>query len=350
MRFISPVLKHAVYPALHHAGWLDHITPPGGYAVVNYHGVGPSESSEQLAFLDGNLVRPEVFRRQLKFLKTHYKVIHPEEFRAWVEKGKPLAPRAVLVTCDDGLVNNLTEMLPILESEGVVCLFFVTGASCGDNPGMLWYEELYHLMRIKPLSGLESQLPKEEGGESAAAEDFQGHWWRTVRRASQLPGKERTDWMGRVRSDCGLTLDFYSEGGRERRWRLLNVTELKRLARAGMAVGAHTRSHPVLSLCSEEEAWREIQQSKIDLERALGQEAWAFAYPFGNSATMGKREVRLAREAGFACAFLNVEYWEGEALHEFALPRIHVCGDTTIPELAAHLSGIHTRFQRAVRG
>ncbi len=115
-----------------------------------------------------------------------------------------------------------------------------------------------------------------------------------------------------------------------------------------MSIGAHTLSHPVLSLCSDEEARREIQESKIILERALGQAAWAFAYPFGNPSTMGERELLLAREAGFACAFLNVEHWGSEPANRFALPRTHVTSNTTLPEFAAHLSGLHARLQRAL--
>src|SRR4029077_5557375 len=111
MRLVSPLLKRAVYPTLHHIGWLHHTMPPGGYAVVNYHGVLPADYSTADNFLDGNLVSPEVLRQQLQLLKAHYHVVHPEEFRAWVEQGTSLPSRAVLVTCDDGLVNNLTDML-----------------------------------------------------------------------------------------------------------------------------------------------------------------------------------------------------------------------------------------------
>ena len=117
-----------------------------------------------------------------------------------------------------------------------------------------------------------------------------------------------------------------------------------------MSIGAHTLSHPVLSLCSEEEARREIRDSKIEIESALGRPVWAFAYPFGNSSTMGDREIGLAREAAFACAFLNVEHWSGGESNPFTLPRIHVTLRTTLPEFAAHLSGLHTRLQRAMGG
>jgi hypothetical protein len=64
---------------------------------------------------------------------------------------------------------------------------------------------------------------------------------------------------------------------------------------------------------------------------------------------MGEREFRLAREAGFSCAFLSVEHWATEQ-SAFALPRTHVTSGMTLPEFAAHLSGFHTRLQRAVGG
>jgi peptidoglycan/xylan/chitin deacetylase (PgdA/CDA1 family) len=346
MRFVSPLLKHAVYPALHHSGWLNCFTPPGGYGVVNYHGLIPSDHSPLDLFLDGNLMRPDVFRKQLRFLKSHYNVIHPEDFRVAMEAGKPLPPRAVLLTCDDGLVNALTDMLPVLRAENVTCLFFVTGASCGDNPGMLWYEELYQLMQIKPLNEPDLQLPAGPNRRSQSPHNFQSVWWSTVERASRLDAKSRADWMALMRSYRDPAPRFHSE----KRWRLLSLTELRQLARDGMSIGAHTMTHPVLSVCNQESARREIHESKIALERALGTTVWAFAYPFGNPGTMGEREVLLVRDAGFSCAFLNVEYWTIGPRSAYTLPRIHMSLRTTLPEFAAHLSGFHARLQRAVGG
>jgi peptidoglycan/xylan/chitin deacetylase (PgdA/CDA1 family) len=350
MRLISPLLKRVVYPALHYIGWLDHIMPLGGYAVVNYHGVVPSDHSVSDTFVDGNLVQPETFRRQLQFLKSHYNIVSPEDFRAWIEQGKQLPSRAVLVTCDDGLVNTLTDMLPVLKSESVPCLFFGTGASCRDEPGMLGYEELHELMRAKPMIGKELELLQEEDSEPTLSDIFQAHWWGTVNRASRLNAEARTDWMCRVRSHCGQAHADDSKPRSERRWRLLSIRELMQLAEAGMSVGAHTKSHPVLSRGSEKEARREIEESKNSLEKALGRSVWAFAYPFGNPATMREREVRLAREAGFTCAFLNVEHSNADRSNAFALPRTHVTRDTSLPELAAHLTGLHARLKRAAGG
>jgi peptidoglycan/xylan/chitin deacetylase (PgdA/CDA1 family) len=342
MLVVSPLLKRVVYPALHHSGWLDHVTPDTGYAVVNYHGVLPSGYSSSDNFIDASLVHPDVLRQQLQFLKAHYQIIHPEDFRASIEQGTPLPPRAVLLTCDDGLLNTVTDMLPVLQSENVPCLFFVTSASCSDQPGALWFEELYQLMRINPLIGLDPDLPADEGAPQPAS-GFQSLWWSTVRKASRWDAITRENWIDQVRNSCGPMPSFSSD----RRWRLLSNTQLKQLAEAGMTIGAHTRSHSVLSVSSDEESRREIQDSKKDIERILGRPVWAFAYPFGGPATVGEREVRLAQEAGFSCAFVNVEHWDTGS-NSFAVERTHVTSDMTLSELAAHLSGIHKRLQRSV--
>jgi peptidoglycan/xylan/chitin deacetylase (PgdA/CDA1 family) len=343
MLVVSPLLKRVVYPALHHSGWLDRVTPLSGYAVVNYHGVLPSGYSSCDAFVDGSLVRPDVLREQLQFLKAHYEIIRPEDFRASIEQGVSLPPRAVLVTCDDGLVNTLTDMLPVLQSENVPCLFFVTSASCSDRPATLWFDELYHLMRINPLIGLDPNLPAEEGPAQPSS-GFQSLWWNAVRKASRWDAATRTNWLDEVRASFSHMDSFSSE----QRWRLLTNQELKQLVDAGMSIGAHSRSHSVLSLCSDEESRREIQGSKSDLERSLGMPVWAFAYPFGGPSTVGDRELRFVQEAGFSCAFVNVEHWDTECSSSFAVERTHVASDMSVSELAAHVSGVHKRLQRSV--
>ncbi|HEY1656867.1 MAG TPA: polysaccharide deacetylase family protein [Candidatus Sulfotelmatobacter sp.] len=342
MRLASPLLKRAVYPALHHTGWFNHSMPPGGFAVVNYHGVIPGGHSSDDPFLDGHLIAPDILREQLRFLKAHYSVIEPEKFREFVELGRPLPPRAVLITCDDGLDNPLTEMLTVLQEEKVPCLFFVTAASCREDPGMLWFEELYQLMRRQGSSNPAPQFLPESASDNSA-KSFQDWWWSAVRAASRFDAETRAIWMQEFRVRYGaLPSEF------EKRYRLLNLFELKRLSDAGMSIGAHTCTHPILAASNDQNAYREIHEGKLRLERVTGKPVWALAYPFGNPSTMGEREFRLARQAGYSCAFLNVEHWEGQQMNPFALCRTHVTSKMSLPELAAHLSGMHARLQRAV--
>lgn len=85
MRFVSPVLKHIVFPALSKSGYLRYAASAGP-GVVTYHGVFPAGYKIRNSVLDGNLVHADALRRQLKLLKQHYNVISPEEFLHWSER------------------------------------------------------------------------------------------------------------------------------------------------------------------------------------------------------------------------------------------------------------------------
>ena len=92
---------------------------------ANYRSLDPA--------LDGGLVTADMLRSQLRLLKSRYNVVSPDQVRRWMLQESELPPRAVLVTCDDGLENTLTEMLPILQEEKVPCLFFVTNSAVRKN-------------------------------------------------------------------------------------------------------------------------------------------------------------------------------------------------------------------------
>jgi peptidoglycan/xylan/chitin deacetylase (PgdA/CDA1 family) len=304
---------------------------------VNYHGVLPDGYVVRDLFLDGNLVSKQTLRKQIRLLKDQYHVISPGEFRKWLEGAAELTSRAVLITCDDGLLNTLTDMLPVLKSEGVPCLFFILGASTRTHGSRLWYEELYQLLTHETHDSVMN---------ARRVAVFRAHWWQAVLEMSGLDPAQREDRIGRLRNRHRQKIvDSFPT-----RWRLLNSDQLRQLADAGMEIGAHTLSHPVLSACDEGLARREIKESKLELERILGKPVWAFAYPFGNPETMGDREVKLAREFGFTCAFVNTGGGMVDRSQPFTLARTHVTAQMSLAEFEAHLSGFHQRLQRAARG
>ena len=181
MRIVSPLLKTIVYPALATAGVFRR-TRASGLAIGTYHGVLPVGYGTIDGSFDGNLISADVLRRQLQLLKTYYNVISPEEFLDWREKGHTLPPKSVLLTCDDGLLNCLTDMLPVLQQESVKCLFFVTGASATDLRSMLWYEELFLLFLKGPVGPF---AVSSEGitirGTLDSREQRRAVWWDSVR-------------------------------------------------------------------------------------------------------------------------------------------------------------------------
>jgi peptidoglycan/xylan/chitin deacetylase (PgdA/CDA1 family)/glycosyltransferase involved in cell wall biosynthesis len=80
---------------------------------------------------------------------------------------------------------------------------------------------------------------------------------------------------------------------------LASRADLRQLLEAGVAIGAHTRTHPALPMLSDAAARDEIEGSRRDLERELGVPVEIFAYPFG---AHDDRIRALARGAGFAAS------------------------------------------------
>jgi peptidoglycan/xylan/chitin deacetylase (PgdA/CDA1 family) len=351
VRLVSPLLKHVVYPGLSKAGYLRRAvgTEP---TVLTYHGVLPAGYSIVDPALDGSLLSADSFRRQLRFLTEQYNVISPEEFLLWCETRHELLPRSVLLTCDDGLRNSLFEMLPILQEAGLKCLFFVTGASLANTPTMLWYEELYLMF----LAGPENfALELLEIGPRAykTRQEKRFSWWELVRKLSRYDLNRRRSFLERIRMQLGLSeqwdAEYRQDPARNRRFLVLNQAEVRQLAGAGMGIGAHTNSHPMLSQSSPDEAWSEISGSKQNLEQALGREISALAYPFGDSLSVTSREIQMAERAGFQCAFLNVAGGFGTETPRFSLPRVHITADMSLAEFEAHISGFHRSLRELLR-
>ncbi|MFZ0562382.1 MAG: polysaccharide deacetylase family protein [Terriglobales bacterium] len=370
MRFVSPALKHVIFPALSKSGYLRY-TAGAGPAIVTYHGVFPSGYKVRNTALDGNLVHAYALRDQLQLLKRNYHVISPEEFLRWSElhwsngkepeeekpagnrpKEKPLLPaRSILLTCDDALLNTLTEMVPILRDFGVSCLFFATAASAEPAPSMLWYEELY-LMLLDAADTIALNLP--EAGIycspiSIALKQRHAYWWNLVEHLSQLSAQLRREFLNRIRQQLRLAenwrLQFIEDSTLAARFLTLDRSGLQQLAAAGMDIGAHTLSHPILARAPDDVARQEISECKIVLEKALGQSIWAFGYPFGTAATVTRRDQHFAERAGFHCAFMNTGGGFGATNYRFAMPRVHVTAEMNLSEFEANISG----FYRSLR-
>jgi len=348
MRLVSPFLKRVVYPALSGAGVFRRAAARG-LAVVTYHGVIPEGYEPVDSSLDGNLVSAETLRRQLRLLKSNYDLVTPEDVLAWREGERELPARAVLVTCDDGLLNHLTDMLPVLQQEKVRCLFFVTGASAGEQRNMLWYEELFLLFLRAGAGRFEVSCDGIViSGELGPREQRRTLWWNSVKRLSQVGSETRGRSLCALRAEFGLELWQGIDGSESarRRFGLLTSAEARELASAGMTIGAHTMSHPVLALAPVEIARAEISESRDKLESRLQRRVWAFAYPFGDARSVSPQVLALPREAGYAAAFLNFGGGLGAELPAYALPRTHVTTEMGLAEFDAHVSGFYSRLQR----
>jgi len=350
MRFISPFLKRVVYPGLSRSGCLRRHTRDTP-VVLTYHGLLPPGYKTFDPVLDGNLVTPQRFRQHLQFLAKHYHMISPEGFLRWINGDERLPANSVLLTCDDGLRNNLTDMLPILQEFRLTCLFFVTSTGLNGNPAMSWCDEFLLMLLAGPsvirLHWPDMNINLDGEGVREKAQSS----WELVKHVSRFDESKRDSVKERLRDHLGLSKDwnakYHDDPVLSRRFLTMADRELRELAASGMTIGAHTSHHPLLPRLSEELAWNEICENREHLQQILGQQIWAFAYPFGNCEAVTSREIKMAKNAGFTCAFIN-EDRGSVSKNRYSMPRIHVTAEMTMAELEAHLSGFHRSMRRAL--
>jgi peptidoglycan/xylan/chitin deacetylase (PgdA/CDA1 family) len=102
----------------------------------------------------------------------------------------------------------------------------------------------------------------------------------------------------------------------------LSHAQVKELAHSPLIeIGAHTVSHAALSSLPRSAQRREIEDSKVQLEKIVQQPVVSFAYPFGNYAA---ETVGLVKAARFQSSCTTQSGVVHPSTDPFCLPRIAV--------------------------
>ncbi|MFC4809829.1 polysaccharide deacetylase family protein [Paenibacillus sp. GCM10023250] len=103
----------------------------------------------------------------------------------------------------------------------------------------------------------------------------------------------------------------------------LSWDEVKTLRGAGWDIMAHTRTHPFLPLHTAGVQRDEIAGSKAAIERELGTEVTAIAYPYG---LRSEETMRLVKQSGYAYAFTFDDGWTEAGQNPYLLKRLFIPG------------------------
>jgi peptidoglycan/xylan/chitin deacetylase (PgdA/CDA1 family) len=225
-----------------------------------------------------------------------------------------LPARAMVITFDDGYADNHDLALPILARHGLCATFFI--ATDFLDGGRMWNDTVIESIRRTrckelDLSDLtEGKLVRVELDDATrrrhAIDLILGHF-------KYLPVVERQRMVDAVAvlSQAELPDDLMMTAGQ--------VTALRD---AGMQIGGHTASHPILAELSDELARDEIVRGKKRLEQIIGQRVTLFAYPNGRpDRDYTARTVALAKEAGFEAAVTTAWGAAGTGSDVFQVPR-----------------------------
>ena len=229
-------------------------------------------------------------------------------------KAGTLPARAACITFDDGYADNYHVALPILQRHRLTSTFFI--ATGFLDAGRMWNDTVIESVRQTRLPELAlddvlgrafASVPLGSiAGKQAAIQAIIGQ-------LKYLPVAERAALTTRIAAKAQVVppTDL-----------MMTSAEVKALRQAGMQIGAHTVSHPILAKLDRAGAHREIAESKQVLEKLLGERVGLFAYPNGKPGVDYNTEsVEVVRELGFDAAVSTRWAASGPATDVFQIPR-----------------------------
>lgn len=308
------------------AWYMLHRTVPwDGVLCLNYHRVGDGSGS----MFDHGLwsADSDAFGEQLKFLKAHFDVVSPPDLPDVLRGGKG---RYVLITFDDGYLDNYSTAFPILQHHGIVATFFVTTGFL-DAPRISWWDEVAWMVRtsskhnVKGGPWFSTPVTFDEPDRERAIQAL-------LTTYKQLPAHSGAGYLAFLADETGSGRYPSSEG--QPTWMTWEM--LRRMRDAGMVVGGHTISHPVLAQLSPERQWEEISGCGQRLAQELGGPMRYFSYPIGKRYAFDSHTRACLQKAGVQYAF---SYYGGirtfDQWDDFDVRRVAVESDMTLDWIRA---------------
>ena len=278
-----------------------------GLLALTYHRIGtPGDTPLDRAMWDATL---EDFDAQVGFLARNFDVVGPDDI------GPEPSGRHVLITFDDGYRDNYTHALPILRAHGATATFFLTTGFL-DRPRLSWWDEVAWMVRT--TGGDAREIPA------------------LLDRVKALPGARRDGFLDRLGASTGAgRAPVAAAEGEWMTWRMA-----RELLTAGMTVGGHTVTHPMLARLDEDAQRAEVMECRARLEAELGVPMRWFSYPNGDRGSFDARTRVIVRDAGveLGFAFHGGFVRRGDAWDPYALPRIAVGPRTAGAAFAATIT------------
>lgn len=288
--------------------------------VLTYHRIGSLHDDQ---FGPGVFsATPEQFDTHVSYLKRHLSLITLDEAIAFVHGTlKERTPRCrVLITFDDGYLDNYQIAFPILRSHGAQGVFFLVTTMIGGS-AVPWWDHIAFLISTARKPRFSLRYPTD-----LAVDIGQNGAMKSIWHVSELYRSPATLDRDRFLRELHEAAESDNIAPTQRRF--LNWEEAREMIKGGMAIGSHTHSHPVLSQIPPDQQHLELAQSRALLSQTLDVNVDSIAYPYGTPECFSGQTQSITRDAGYRIGF---SFYGGTnplaATTPFDVKRLSVDGD-----------------------
>lgn len=235
-----------------------------------------------------------LFRQQLEYMKNKFNFVTMEQVIEATENRYSLPDNALLLTFDDGYVDNYTYAMPLLEEFGAQGSFFIPGKTFATHQ-LLDVNKIHYILASADMNRLVTDVknamdyyrgqefdfaPTDELFEQyAVASRFDTKETIFVKRMLQtaLPEKLRNTISSELfQKYVGVTEEQLSYE--------LYMTEeqVRTMKRHGMFIGIHGYDHYWLANLEADKMKKDIDMALDVMDEFIDKKQWVLNYPYGN--------------------------------------------------------------------
>lgn len=260
--------------------------------VVMYHYVRDLTNSR---YPDIKGMDYPLFKEQIKFFKKNFNIVTMEQvIDAWNSPTENLPENALLLTFDDGYIDNYLAAFPVLKENGIQGSFFIPGKTFTENV-LLDVNKVHFILASAPIDELvqdvfrQLDICRERDGllasneelfhEYAVANRFDSKETIFVKRILQtaIPEKLRNMISSELfKKYVGVPEDVFA------RELYMNRDQIRCMKQEGMFIGLHGYDHYWLGNLSEEQMKTDIHKSLEIMDEFIDKDAWVLNYPYGS--------------------------------------------------------------------
>jgi len=270
------------------------------------------------------------FVQQLDYLTDHYEIVPLSYIGERLARGERLPANIAAITIDDGYSDAYDIAFPLLRERRLPATIFVV-TDFVDRRHWLWTDKLRYLVTHTRATTIEGTLNDHEfciefnpDDSVFCAADKVNSLLKTV------PNDEKEMAIGRMAAAFGVELP----AAPPRQFESVTWDQIREMSAAGLEIGSHTATHPILPNVDIAHVRRELAESRRRIGAEIGREVDLFCYPNGD---YNDDIVREVERAGYRCAVTVEDGLNDEGSHPLRLKRIHA--DYDLPHFIQSTSG-----------
>ena len=265
-----------------------------GLSVLAYHRIGDRTATpyDRLVFTADQ----EQLEQHVRYFQKNHRIVGLDEAIEIASGRQRPTDRAILITFDDGYLDNYEAGLPVLKALGVEAVFFLATSFLAGGT-LAWWDRIAWLVKTAderrfrlPVNGKVADVDLSRMSPDDAVE-------KVLDIYKACSGEEVPLVMQALETAPRAQADP------EPQHLFLGPEQARALCRAGMRVGSHTVSHRILAQIDAEDQREELRLSRSILERETGSTVDVLAYPVGGQDHFTPTTEALARDCGYRAAF-----------------------------------------------